>query len=335
MNLIDKIKKRWNIISTDFKKDIDNFPLSLAFVRLICNLPVRGNIMKYINSRFYKIKHKKIMKYLSKKYSYVIDEYKDKSNISSNNQSNNIWICWWQGEEQAPILVKKCINSIRENNKDYKINIITKDNYHKYIEIPQYILDKVEQGILSITYLSDVIRSCLLSKYGGLWLDATVFCTKPIPKEVFEKSIFTCKSNIENTNYISKYRWTTFIFASKKNSVLFSFLRDFFFEYCKNDTYIIDYLLIDYVIALAYENIKSVRQEIDEIPITNINRDDLVLLMNEPYDENIYNSLINSETYLFKLTWKEKFNDLAENGKKTFYYRLINNSNKFLINKTK
>ena len=333
MKLKDRIKRRWDIVAKDFYIDIKNFPISLAFIRLMCNLPVRSKFLKFINSKFYKVKHKIIMKYLSDKYSYVIDKYRDKLEPSNiDNSCKNIWICWWQGEEKTPLLVQRCIKSIRKNNKDCKITIITKYNYSEYIEIPRYILDKVEKGILSITYLSDVIRSCLLSKYGGLWLDATIFCTKPIPNDVFERELFTCKSNIEDTNYISKYRWTTFIFASKKNSVLFSFLRDFFFEYCKNDTYIIDYLLIDYVIALAYENIKCVKENIDKIPITNVYRDNLVLLMNNAYDEDIFKKIINSNPYLFKLTMKERFYDLTEDGKKTFYNYLINSKEEVLFN---
>ena len=50
--------------------------------------------------------------------------------------------------------------------------------------------------------------------------------------------------------------------------------------------------------------------------------------MNYAYDEDVFKEIINSNTYLFKLTWKEQFYDLTEDGKKTFYNHLINSKEK-------
>lgn len=32
-----------------------------------------------------------------------------------DSEKVNVWMCWWQGEDNAPDLVKKCINSVRNN----------------------------------------------------------------------------------------------------------------------------------------------------------------------------------------------------------------------------
>ena len=74
------------------------------------------------------------------------------------------------------------------------------------------------------------------------------------------------------------------------------------------------------------------KENIDKIPITNVYRDNLVLLMNNAYDEDVFKEIINSNTYLFKLTWKERFYDLSEDGKKTFYNYLINSKEEALFN---
>ena len=41
---------------------------------------------------------------------------------------NKIWICWFQGEDKAPDLVKKCIDSVRKHASGYDVIILTEDN---------------------------------------------------------------------------------------------------------------------------------------------------------------------------------------------------------------
>ena len=38
----------------------------------------------------------------------------------------NIWICWFQGIENAPDIVKKCYDSVKRNMPDSNITVITK-----------------------------------------------------------------------------------------------------------------------------------------------------------------------------------------------------------------
>lgn len=44
-----------------------------------------------------------------------------KSKIENNklkeSAGNIIWVCWFQGEEEAPEIVKLCINSLKNNIK--------------------------------------------------------------------------------------------------------------------------------------------------------------------------------------------------------------------------
>ena len=109
------------------------------------------------------------------------------------NSSGVIWSMWWQGEENCPEVVKLCWASMRKHCGSHKLIIITKDNYQDYVTIPEYILAKVEAGSLLLAHLADIIRVNLLAKYGGLWLDSTIFVAKEIPEEVFSMEFFTIK----------------------------------------------------------------------------------------------------------------------------------------------
>lgn len=76
---------------------------------------------------------------------------------------------------------------------------------------------------------------CLLYEHGGLWTDATVYVSQPIPEEVFQKPLFTIASHIDTDN-ISQGRWTGFILGSCPKGILCSFTREVFFNIGKEKT---------------------------------------------------------------------------------------------------
>ena len=88
-----------------------------------------------------------------------------------------VWFLWFQGLEQAPLLVKKCFESWINHNADWKIIFLCDDNLHQYIDLD---LSKEKLTKLNRTHLSDLVRLKLLSQYGGIWVDSTCFCTKPL-----------------------------------------------------------------------------------------------------------------------------------------------------------
>ena len=81
---------------------------------------------------------------LKNKYSYIINKgiKKEKS-----EKSDKIWICWFQGVDNAPKLVQKCIESIKENVKEKEVIIIDLKNYKKYITLPTIIIESLKEKI--------------------------------------------------------------------------------------------------------------------------------------------------------------------------------------------
>ena len=52
-----------------------------------------------------------------------------------------VWSCWWQGEDNAPQLVKKCWECQGKNIPEgVEHIIIIWENYRNYIEFPEYII---------------------------------------------------------------------------------------------------------------------------------------------------------------------------------------------------
>ena len=207
-----------------------------------------------ISVLFFTLKDKIVLNYIEKQYGNFISQYTPCS-LPPKMQLENlpIWVCWLQGEENAPALVKKCISSIRQHANGHEVIILTENNIKKYIDIPEYIIENAQRGILSRTNFSDIVRFALLASYGGMWIDATFFLTQNLPESYFSYPIFSAAKQPEPKDRrnvcISRYRWTTsFIGASDANNILFCFIRDFLYEYEKNEIVFIDYLLIDYLI---------------------------------------------------------------------------------------
>ena len=83
-----------------------------------------------------------------------------------------IWRYWAQGWEKAPFAVDWCSKSVAHYAPDWEITNIDDNNLQNYIELPKDI-DEIPN--FPVQMKSDVIRLLLLKKYGGVWIDATVF----------------------------------------------------------------------------------------------------------------------------------------------------------------
>jgi len=267
------------------------------------------------------IKNSYITNYLLKKYKYVIDEYKGKTNNGVIQDNGNIWVCWWQGEKNAPVIIKKCLTLIRKNAGDHTVVFIDKNNYQEYASIPSYIIEKFEAGIITITHFSDILRMSLLYEHGGLWIDSTVFVSKQIPNHIFKTHLFSQKEENEK-EFIAKRRWASFIIGGSKGSIIFGFTRKFLFEYWKIENELIDYFLTDYCIAIGYDSVLEIKLLVDKIPLNNPQTYELQQLLNSPFNQQIFDNLL-KDTIFHKLNWKGNLVRYTVDGHKTFYGHLL------------
>ena len=188
--------------------------------------------------------------YLKKKYKKFLD--KMPKYIGSGEQSNKVWWCWLQGEENAPDLNKACLNSLRNNLKDREIIVITKENLEDYVKMPEYIMKKYEEGKITHTHFSDLLRLELLINYGGTWIDSSVFCTE-YNKKFFDKSLFVFQNYKRGDTSILLSSW--FITAEKNNPILIT-TRNLLYEYWRTNNYLLHYYLFHLFFTLAVEKYK-------------------------------------------------------------------------------
>lgn len=90
-----------------------------------------------------------------------------------------IWTAWLQGYEQAPPLVKACIDSLREYMPEHEVVVINADNLCQYVELSEWLMEKYRRGRIPNALFSDLVRLELLISHGGLWVDSSVLMTDP------------------------------------------------------------------------------------------------------------------------------------------------------------
>ena len=295
-------------------------------------------------------KHRAILKYLGKRYSGVVKKFEninkmEKSNTEKSNiePKSAIWVSWWDGEEVMPPLVRACYNSMKNHAGTHPVRLITKDNYNDYISIPDYIMDRVNAGNMKLTHFSNILRANLLFEYGGIWLDATILVLKVISPENLpfytlkapaKKSVSVTLARFAGVqNKSAKLhkqinpqisRWSGFLLAGTKGSLIFEYMRDILYAYWKDHTDQIDYLLFDYTIAFGYENIPVIKELIDAVPCSNAEKFELENDLNSEYSAERFSQYYSALTF-HKLSWKKEFKKHTQDGLPTFYDHILNN----------
>lgn len=103
---------------------------------------------------------------------------------------------------------------------------------------------------------------------------------------------------------------------------LFRFICDALLFYWQCHDSLIDYFVLDYIIAAAYENLEDVRSQMDRCPYSNPQIFALRDKINEAYDAGVYDDMI-SDTTFFKLSYKIGYIRTTEDGDPTLYDHLI------------
>ena len=289
-----------------------NLTLNMFFLKSVNylkrNFPFHCINDKSINDYLYK---KKISQKYSRKYkkiinecSYCLDEKPSRKKV--------VWFCWLQGIDQAPKLVRKCYENIKNNLSEYEVVIITEDNFKNYISIPQYIIDKWKKGIIYTPCFTDIIRINLLIEYGGLWIDSTVLFTGDRLPKYIDSNLFMYKCYMNNEPWIVSSNW---LIAANKNNPILKLTRDLLYKYYEKRRIMEHYFMFHLLFALAANRFK---EEWEEVPLyNNVNPHMLVRYLNIKYDEDRYLEIKKISDF-HKLNYKM---DFIEGD--TFYNKLM------------
>ena len=260
----------------------------------------------------------RVLRKLRKKYRKTIAQFQSEYQPQPRNRSDKVWVCWLQGMENAPELVQTCYQSLRENLTDRQIILLTEENYKDFVTFPDYIQEKIDSGVISKTHFSDLLRLELLIKYGGTWIDSTVYCSgNNIPAYMLDADLFmfqTLKPGLDgHSTCISNW----FITACTNHPLLL-LTQALLYEYWKRNNKVVDYYIFHDFFQFAIEAYPQEWNKV--IPFSNATPHILLLRLFEPYHEQIWNAT-KEMTPFHKLTYKFKDTDTQLDG--TYYSRLF------------
>lgn len=268
-------------------------------------------------------------KYIEEKYADILELYHNRKEEPIRAENYKIWVFWGQGESEMPRLVKACYQQLKRNNAN--VHLVTNENLKVYITLPDTILRKVGEGRISWAHFSDIIRMTLLAKYGGLWLDTTVWVPTALPMErLSSMSLFTANGSFGYTSTSMRF-WTSFqwnwsswcLWGREPNYLLFGFVSEMLKAIAVREDYWPDYVIQDYLIYYACRRFPSVCKDMDEVKrIPCVHRNDLASVMDKPYNEETYNHLIATD-FVFKLSFRTQWQEKTPQGEQTFYGKLI------------
>lgn len=244
------------------------------------------------------------------KESDLYQKYKDYDISSLRAIGTRVWVFWYTGIDTAPPVVKKCISIIQQLD-DADLVILDKNNLSDYFVFEGNIKEYFEKGLISIQTFSDILRCQLLSRFGGFWLDSTLFVTREDIIKRHKDEIFFSIRHLENdlllkkkwNEYFTKGRWSIYCIASGINNPLFSFIYEMYIAYYKYYETSFDYFQTDYIWLYAYAHFEWTKSLVDALVPSVKCSFFLGQHLLKPFDKNKWNQIM-EENEFQKLNWR-------------------------------
>ncbi|MBE6443118.1 MAG: hypothetical protein E7020_00425 [Alphaproteobacteria bacterium] len=145
--------------------------------------------------------------------------------------------------------------------------LLCENDLCKYVEIPDFIMEKRNKGLIGDAHFSDYIRLCLLYKYGGTWIDATILMTDKMPNYVYDSDFFCFHTNLNILGGAEIVVACNSFFSCKKpgNPIVWYMLQ-FLNEYWKNEDIAIHYSFFHVIMQLVVSKNELCKQEWKKSP---------------------------------------------------------------------
>lgn len=168
-----------------------------------------------------------------------------------------IWTYWDAGRSQAPELVQHCIGSWERLNPDWRVVVLDRASAASYVA-PDQISPEI-----SVQHYSDLLRVTLLDRHGGVWVDATCLCAKPLDdwlSPLFQAGFFAFAKPLRGR------RMGNWFLASEAENEVVASLNRWLRRYWKVNRYAHDYFIFHYAFEYLYLTNPGFRRVWNNVP---------------------------------------------------------------------
>lgn len=247
-----------------------------------------------------------------------------KINKNKNRKDEKIiWQYWHQGTKEAPKIIKKCLLSVKEQMKGYKQIVLDYNSIKDYIELPEIYYRLLENKKMKIAHFSDVLRVYLLEKYGGTWVDSTIFLTDKIPDDIMNSNFCILQKDIKTD--VSKNNNSCFFIHNKEYSAHIAMMKNILDKYWAENDFVINYFMFEHISTMLSQIKGELKDEWDNMP--RYSAEITGELQKHLFDEFKIDEFekIKKLTPIHKLTYKKPKKTAQKN---TYYDYILNEENK-------
>lgn len=252
----------------------------------------------------------------------------NRCNTIRENIPKKIWLYW--DDIEYPDIIKMCYNLININCKGYEINYLNRQNYRDYVDNDRVIM-LMESDDIMVNFKSDLIRLYLVYKYGGIYLDSSIFVLESLDWVYnYNKYDLIMYKNNHHTTDINRPVLESWFICSKPNQVFIGNVLNKFIDvlekrdldselkklkmdrsvnyqnFSNHGTYHILYYIFIYVLY-KYPPTNSIFLDCNKDKLVCSfmgNNDKIVSLFNKSISDNEYNNI--QKEKLIKLTKQDR-----------------------------
>ena len=156
-------------------------------------------------------------------------------------------------------------------------------------------------GVISKTHMSDLLRLELLIRYGGTWLDSTVFCTSSnVPSYMTDCDLFLFQDLKPGLDGHCQ-RISNWMISACTNHPMLRLTRALLYEYWRKNNEVEDYFIFHDFFEMAIDAYPEEWSKV--VPCSNAAPHILLLRLFEPYSDEVWEA-VKAMTPFHKLTYK-------------------------------
>lgn len=204
--------------------------------------------------------------------------------------TERVFSIWFQGEQNAPRIVKRCFESQRRFSRLEQV-VLDDSTLFDWITLPDYIMEKRRKGKIGAAHFADICRVELVYRYGGVWMDATDLMVTEFPQWMLDSDFFIYMAG-EHVGGSYSYVQNCF-FRAKRGNPLIKMWRDAIFEYWRNERKAINYFFHQILFKVVVHNNEEAARLFAQMPkmVQDPTHTIWHKLKNDPFDRETYDRL--------------------------------------------